>query len=97
MVTAFPTFHEYAMAHTCPTCKVKPGEPCNAPQKIARRKAMNDLRARFGHEPISEPSEALHMTRQTVGIRHRQRDIAAAPWPEDRIPGQRYDTLGDAS
>lgn len=36
---------------------------------------------------------AMHATRHDAGSRHRDRDVAAAPWPEDRVPGRRYDTL----
>lgn len=35
----------------------------------------------------------MHAVRHDAGSRHRDRDVAAAPWPEDREPGRRYDTL----
>lgn len=39
--------------------------------------------------------QLIHMRRQDVGRRHRERDESNAPSPEDRVPGRRYDTLGD--
>ncbi|MBP2581637.1 hypothetical protein J3A78_002115 [Streptomyces sp. PvR006] len=96
-MTAFPPLHEYALAHSCPTCKVKPGEPCRAPRKAAALAARNGLRAELGLAPIEDPGIALHLARHDAGRRHYRRDVVAAPWPEDRIPGQRYDTLGGAA
>lgn len=36
-----------------------------------------------------------HAPRITAGIRHYNRDVGRAPWPEDRESGRRYDSLGD--
>lgn len=81
--TPWPTSYQYAMAHACPTCKAKPGVECDAPIKQARQE-------RTGEDPIGR----LHATRQAAGRSHRGQDVAAAPFVEDRIPGQRYDSLG---
>jgi hypothetical protein len=35
----------------------------------------------------------MHTTREDRGAAHYYRDIGRAPWPEDRMPGRRYDTL----
>jgi hypothetical protein len=35
----------------------------------------------------------LHMRRQDAGVRHHRRDVAAAPWADERRPGRRYDSL----
>jgi hypothetical protein len=42
------------------------------------------------------PERALHSPRQDAGIRHYNRDVAAAPDAGEREPGRRYDSLGDA-
>jgi hypothetical protein len=36
----------------------------------------------------------MHAARVDAGRRHQDRDVVAAPWPEDREAGRRYDTLG---
>lgn len=81
--TPWPSSYQYAMAHSCPTCKAAPGVECTAPIKQARQE-------RTGEDPIGR----LHATRQARGRSHRGQDVAAAPLVEDRIPGQRYDSLG---
>jgi hypothetical protein len=74
------------MANPCPSCKAKPGVECDAPRKQAEQE-------RTGDDPVCR----LHATRQARGRSHRAQDVAAAPWVEDRIPGQRYDSLGPAA
>jgi hypothetical protein len=37
----------------------------------------------------------FHAPRQDRGSRRARRDRARAPWREDRVPGRRYDSLGD--
>jgi streptogramin lyase len=59
-----------------------PGVECDAPRKQAQQQ-------RLGTDPIGR----LHATRQQRGRSHRAQDVARAPWVEDRIPGQRYDSL----
>lgn len=81
--TPWPSSYRYAMANPCPTCKAEPGVECNAPIKQARQE-------RTGEDPIGR----LHATRQARGRSHRAQDVAAAPLVEDRIPYQRYDSLG---
>lgn len=80
-MTAFPPLHEYALAHTCSRCQALAGTECTAPRKAR-------------HE---NPLWRLHRARQNTGAAHYRRDVESAPWPEDRIPGQRYDTLGGAA
>jgi hypothetical protein len=88
--TPWPPLHAYALAHRCPACKARPGEQCNAPQKQA---AVDRSTA----DGVSVPeSWRLHTARQDAGRRHYGRDVARAPWAEDREPGRRYDSLGDA-
>lgn len=41
----------------------------------------------------NKPGHPWHAARQDAGIRHYMRDAGRAPWPEDREPGARYDTL----
>lgn len=92
---AFPPVHVYALAHRCPTCRAEPGTPCDAPRKQAAVDQFNDFREQVGQPPVeTDPLHLMHTTRQDAGNRHYQRDIGAAPWPEDREPGRRYDTLG---
>ena len=92
---AFPPPHVYAIAHRCSTCRAEPGEPCDAPRKEADYDARSDMRARRGQPQMEwHPSQLIHATRQDAGRRHHERDLVNAPWPEDRVPGQRYDTLG---
>ncbi|MFF7190529.1 hypothetical protein ACFZAR_36160 [Streptomyces sp. NPDC008222] len=93
---AFPPVHVYALAHRCSTCGAEPGVPCDAPRKEADFDSLASIRARPGR-PQTEwhPSQLIHARRQDVGARHRNRDVASAPPPEDREPGRRYDTLGD--
>jgi hypothetical protein len=93
---AFPPFHAYALAHRCSTCGAEPGQTCNVPRKQAEIDRMNSTRAQLGHPPVeTDPLRLLHATRVDAGGRHRDRDVAAAPWPEDRQLGRRYDTLGE--
>lgn len=84
--TPWPSSYQYAMANPCPTCKARPGVECDAPRKQAQQE-------RTGEDPIGR----LHATRQSRGRSHRAQDVAHAPWVEDRIPGQRYDSLGPAA
>lgn len=91
---AFPPPHVYALAHRCSTCGAEPGEPCDAPRKEADYDARTGARALLGRpQPEWHPSQLIHVTRQDAGRRHQERDQANAPRPEDRTPGQRYDTL----
>lgn len=48
-------------------------------------------------EPCNAPRKRgrSHLPRLDEGARHRTRDIGRAPWPEDRVVGQRYDSLGN--
>ena len=84
--TPWPSSYEYAMANSCPTCKAVPGVECTAPRKQANQERLN-----------ADPLWRLHKTRQRRGASHRAQDVARAPWVEDRIPGQRYDSLGTAA
>lgn len=95
-VPAFPPpVHVYALAHSCSTCWAVAGVPCEAPRKQAAIEARNAIREQAGQPPLeTDPLHLMHTRRIDVGSRHRDRDIAAAPWPEDRVPGRRYDTLG---
>ncbi|CAK7288637.1 hypothetical protein [Streptomyces misionensis] len=94
---AFPPLHVYALAHRCPTCGAKPDEPCDAPRKAASAAEMDAIREQVGQSPLeTDPLQLMHRTRQDAGIRHYDRDVRKAPWPEDREPGRRYDTLGPA-
>lgn len=92
----FPPFHVYALAHRCTTCGAQPGQPCNVPRKQTEIDKTNAIRAQVGQPPIDpDPLRLLHTTRINAGSRHRDKDIGKAPWPEDRQPGVRYDTLGE--
>ncbi|NUS25062.1 MAG: hypothetical protein HOV92_12680 [Streptomyces sp.] len=93
---SFPPFHAYALAHRCSTCGAQSGQPCDAPQKQAEIDSRNAARALVGQPPLeTDPLHLMHATRTDAGGRHRDRDVAAAPWPEDREPGRWYDTLGE--
>lgn len=92
----FPPFHAYALAHRCATCGAAPGQPCDVPRKEADYDARADTRARTGRpQPEWDPNQLIHARRQDAGQRHRDRDEQRAPAPEDRVPGRRYDTLGE--
>ncbi|MET8449339.1 hypothetical protein [Streptomyces sp. NPDC005209] len=84
--TPWPSSYQYAMANPCPTCKAQPGVECDAPRKQAEQERLG-----------SDPVDRLHATRQARGRSNRAQDVARAPWVEDRIPGQRYDSLGTAA
>lgn len=86
----------YALAHRCSTCAAEPGIPCQAPRKQAEIDGRNGIREQAGL-PLMEtnPLHLMHATRVSAGSRHYDRDVGAAPWPEDREPGRRYDTLGE--
>lgn len=91
---AFPTLYEYALARRCTRCGAEPGLPCNAPRKQDDIAARHQIRAQVGRPAMElNPLEILHSVRVDAGSRHKDRDIGAAPWPEDREPGRRYDTL----
>lgn len=96
-VTPWPSLYEYALAHRCPTCRAPSGTPCTAPRKQAAAASRNGLRSELGLAPCDTRNEETHAARHAAGRRHYRRDVSNAPWPEDRIPGRRYDTLGDAS
>jgi hypothetical protein len=90
-----PPVHVYALAHRCSTCGAPPGQACDAPQKQAAIDARNAVREQVGQPALeTDPLHLMHARRIDAGSRHRDRDIEAAPWPEDRVPGRRYDTLG---
>ncbi|MFE1444388.1 hypothetical protein [Streptomyces sp. NPDC058739] len=92
--SAFPSLYEYALARRCPRCRAESGLPCNAPRKHGQIASRNRIRAQAGQPPVElDPLEMLHVVRIDAGSRHQARDIAAAPWPEDRRPGRRYDSL----
>ncbi|QLJ06820.1 hypothetical protein HZZ00_37975 (plasmid) [Streptomyces sp. NEAU-sy36] len=95
--TELPPPHVYALAHRCTTCGAEPGVPCDAPRKEADFDNRTGARARAGRGQVEwHPSQLIHAARQDAGRRHRDRDEMKAPWPEDREPGRRYDTLGPA-
>jgi len=51
-------------------------------------------KANPGEPCIIRPGRGtIHQPRQDAGIRHYDRDVVRAPEQEDRVPGQRYDTL----
>jgi hypothetical protein len=82
------------MAYECPSCAAPPGALCNAPNKRRKVARVEGLRTELGLDIVTpDPICLLHKTRQQAGANHKRRDIGNAPWPEDRIPGQRYDTL----
>jgi hypothetical protein len=92
--TTLPPVHVYALAHRCSTCGAEPGQPCDAPRKEADHDSLNDIREQVGQPQVEwHPSQLIHARRIDVGNRHRDRDELQAPWPKDREPGRRYDTL----
>ncbi|MFE4205472.1 hypothetical protein ACFRSX_30940 [Streptomyces goshikiensis] len=91
---AIPHVSEYAWHLPCPQCDAEARQPCHAPRKQARHDRVNRLLARGGHDEIAAPEYGfMHVQRVAAGVRHRSRDIGAAPWPEERVPGARYDTI----
>ncbi len=96
-VTPWPPLVAYALAHPCPTCRAEPGQPCNAPNKAARLARADRIRDELGMNRVRhDPLHRIHAARTDAGRRHYRRDVGNAPWSEDREPGRRYDTLGDA-
>lgn len=94
MSNAFPPLHEYSLAHACPTCGVQPGVDCDAPRKKAILVRRVRLLEQVGWEvPVPGPFELMHAARSDAGRRHYYQDVGNAPWPEDREPGKRYDTI----
>ena len=93
---ALPPHHVYALAHRCSQCGAEPGVPCEAPRKEADYDNRAEIRQRTGRPQVKwDPNQLIHMRRQDAGDRHRDRDERNAPWPKDREPGRRYDTLGE--
>lgn len=89
--SVFPSVYEYALARRCTSCGAEPGLPCNAPRKHDDIAARNRIRAQTGRPPVElDPLQLLHAVRADAGGRHRDRDVAAAPWPEDREPGEHH-------
>ena len=94
-VTPWPSLYEYAMAHRCTKCGADPGVECDAPGKNAQLACIDGISRRAGREPVQhDPVKRLHAVRQDAGMRHKRRDVGNAPWMDERVPGQRYDTLG---
>jgi hypothetical protein len=93
MADAFPPLHEYATAYACPACQAPAGILCNAPNKWKRAQRALALAAQLDIPHHVDPIRLLHKARQEAGARHKRRDLVNAPWPEDREPGKRYDTL----
>lgn len=88
--TTWPPLSAYALAHRCTACGAEPGNQCNAPLK----QATFD---RFAASGVSVPETwRMHAARQDSGRRHYHHDVARAPWADEREPGRRYDSLGDA-
>lgn len=81
MIIPWPPFEVYVMAQKCPTCKAAPGDSCHASAK--------------SRTVSKDPWSTQHAARQDKGMRHESRDVGSAPWPEDRVTGTRYDTLGE--
>ncbi len=94
--TPWPPMHAYALAHRCPACKAEPGQPCDAPRKQAGAAWLAQMHTAAGLDPLPESERLLHAPRVDAGNRHYRRDVARAPWEEEREPGRRYDSLGDA-
>ncbi|MFJ7019669.1 hypothetical protein ACIQUW_15075 [Streptomyces sp. NPDC101117] len=68
--------------------------PLRRPNKRKAYDRVLGLRAELGLDIADpDPIALLHKTRQQAGAAHKRRDIGNAPWPEDREPGKRYDTL----
>lgn len=96
--TPWPSMYEYALAHRCPICKAPVGDDCDAPGKAARQRRMTATRRRWGEDdPVVDRANLQHAQRIDAGIRHYYRDLGRAPWPEEREPGKRYDTLPRAT
>ncbi|WP_330330331.1 hypothetical protein OHS33_11715 [Streptomyces sp. NBC_00536] len=95
--TPWPSLYEYALAHRCPACRAPIGTPCTAPRKQAAAARRNGLRCELGLAPCDTRNEEMHAARHDIGRRHYRRDVGNAPWPEGRIPGQRYDSLDGAA
>ncbi|WP_330342597.1 zinc finger domain-containing protein [Streptomyces sp. NBC_00557] len=94
---SFPPLYEYVLAHRCTVCHAPPGTPCDAPRKQAEIDGRNEIREQTGRPPMeTDPLYLMHAARIDAGSRHYDRDVQRAPWPEDREPGRRYDTLGQA-
>jgi hypothetical protein len=94
MDEAFPPLHAYALAHRCSSCGAEPGADCDAPMRNASLAKVDRTRQQFGLEPVThDPLKRMHAPRIDAGHRHLTQDQVKAPWPEDRVPGQRYDTL----
>ncbi|MEU9233511.1 hypothetical protein [Streptomyces subrutilus] len=91
---AIPDFSEYAWHLPCPQCDAEARQPCHAPRKQGRHDRVNRLLVQGGYDEVAAPEYGfMHNQRAQAGARHRSRDIGAAPWPEDRVPGTRYDTI----
>lgn len=93
----FPPISDYVLSHPCPTCNAKPWEPCAAPKKQARAARWRSYREQAGQPPAAEFAAGdinqQHATRATAGVNHHHRDLAKAPWAEDRVPGTDYGTV----
>lgn len=82
--TPWPGMEEYALVYSCPVCKAEPGTICDAPRKQKRAPSTYS---------VNSGPRALHSSRISLGIARYNKDVGNAPWPEDREPGKRYDSL----
>lgn len=90
----FPTYYHTPRA-SVQCLRSRPRHHLRRPREETGPPENRRRRALVGNDPRDhDPLHRLHATRQDAGSRHRARDIGKAPWPEDRVPGQRYDTLG---
>jgi len=90
----FPSIGDYVLSMPCPTCAAPPWVPCHAPNKIAKYRRANEVRAQLGQSPETpEVTDVSHGRRHNAGAAHRDRDIGNAPWFEDREPGKSYGTI----
>lgn len=89
----WPSTYDYAVAQPCPQCRADVNVPCDAPQKQAQRNKRGEQARRVGATPNRDPLLVMHTSRADRGVRQYEADLENAPWPEDRDPRTRYDTL----
>ena len=72
---------------------VDPRTPWPSIEEYALAHRCPTCRAPIGVECNAPRKLGSHASRQNKGIHHYGRDVRRAPWPEYRVPGQRYDSL----
>jgi hypothetical protein len=88
-----PPLRAYALAVICPKCQAGPGADCNPGRRAEVERRNRRIRSVDRTPPPLDRTQIQHRQRVNAAIRQKMGDIGRAPWPEERVPGERYDTI----